>query len=648
MFVNDIIHTMKKVFLWLLLFPLVSHADTIKWQEQKNALEIGNKVEVLKDPGGKLSFDDVRSAQLQNKFTPSKTINLILGYTESVFWVKFSFENDTPDKLVLEIAQAGLPVCDFYEQLSDDSTIVYRAGSNTPIHQKVIMSSFQVFPLSQGKNDYYIRLTTNSGPIPLRIYTQNAYDEKSLSQKFIYGIYLGLMFFVFLSNLFFFYSLRNYFYLANALNVVIFICYSMVVVDGFVTYFFPKIDMRFWYTLIPPLGVTIQLIYSVLYLEVKKYSPTVYRFTLGVVAIYIIWFFLKFFLPFSIVQPINTLQALLSFFIVGFISMQVGRKGNIFGYYFALTYFVYFLLVLAEAMYINTGRPTYIFGFSYSGYATVVEALALSFLLTKRFEWEKEEIERIEKEIQKQLFEKTVENERIVKEQNVFLEQKVEERTHELRLAMQKSEDLLLNILPEAIANELKEYGKTETKTYGLVTVLFTDFKDFTDISSKMSPELLVQEIDTCFSAFDSIITNHGIEKIKTVGDAYIAVAGLPVPTYHHAENAVEAAIEIRDFILKRREEKKLMGETPFEIRIGLHSGPLVAGIVGTKKFAFDIWGDAVNVAARMEQNGEPGKINISDKTYELVRDKFACKHRGKIPAKNKGDIDMYFVERSS
>ena len=639
---------MKKIFLWLLSVPVLAHAQTIKWQGQDGAMEIGNKVQVLEDPTGKLSFAEVSSPAWQNKFTPSKSINLTLGYTESVFWVKFTFENDMPENLVLEIAQAGLPDCDFYERINDSSTIVYKAGSKTSIHDKVIKSSFQVFPLAYGTHDYFIRLTTNSGPIPIRIYTQKVYDEKSLSQKFVYGIYLGLMLFVFLSNLFFFFSLRNYLYLANAFNVIIFICYSMLVVDAFAPYFFRKIDMLFWYTLIPPLGVTIQTIYSVWFLEIKKYNPRLYRFAAGVVAIYCIWFILKFFLPFHIVQPINTLQALLSFFLVGFISIQAGRKGNRFGYYFALTYFAYFLLVLAEAIYINVGRPAYILGFSYSGYATVVEALALSFLLTKRFEWEKEEIERLEKITQSQLLEKTQENERIVRDQNMLLEQKVEERTRELRAAMQKSDDLLLNILPEAVANELKEHGKTKAKTYGLVTVLFTDFKDFADISSKMSPELLVDEIDSCFSAFDSIVARHGVEKIKTVGDAYIAVAGLPVPTHHHAENAIEAAIEIRNFILHRKEEKISRGEAPFEIRLGIHTGPVVAGIVGTRKFAFDIWGDTVNLAARMEQNGEPGKINISDKTYELVRNKFHCTHRGKIPAKNKGNVDMYFVEKLS
>lgn len=638
---------MKKIFLWLLLLPFPAKAEEIKWVGQNELIEIGNKVQVLEDTEGKFSFQQVCSDELQKKFSPSKTTNLILGYTESVFWVKFTFENYSQDNLVLEISQAGLPFCDLYCRINSDSTITYKSGSNTALHEKIIKSSFQVFPLLFGKHDYYVRLTTNSGPIPLRIYNQNVYEEKSITQKFVYGIYLGLMLFVFLSNVFFFFSLRNYLYLVNALNVIIFICYSLLVVDGFAPYFFPGIDMLFWYTFIPPFGVTIQTIYCLWFLEVKKYRPKLYRFAIGVIICYSLWFFLKFFLRFPVVQPINTLQALLSFFIMGYISIRVGRSGNKFGYYFALTYFAYFLLVLAEATYINTGKPAYLLGFSFSGYATVLEALALSFLLTKRFEWEKKEIEQSRLNTQKKLLNQIVENEKMVREQNVVLEKRVEERTFLLKEAMQKSDDLLLNILPEATANELKLHGKAKTKTYGLVTVLFTDFKDFTDISSKMSPELLVEEIDACFSAFDTIITKHGVEKIKTVGDAYIAVAGLPLPSHHHAESAIEAAIEIRNFISKRKLEKISRGEIPFEIRIGVHTGPLVAGIVGTKKFAYDIWGDAVNMAARMEQHGEAGKINISGRTYELVKDKFTCTHRGKIEAKNKGEIDMYFVERS-
>ena len=209
----------------------------------------------------------------------------------------------------------------------------------------------------------------------------------------------------------------------------------------------------------------------------------------------------------------------------------------------------------------------------------------------------------------------------------------------------QRSEELLLNILPSEMAEELKANGTTKAKAYTMVTVMFTDFKDFTNISEKVSAELLVDEIHHCFSAFDNILQKYKIEKIKTIGDAYMCASGLPVPTYTHATDMLRAAFEIRDYMLQRQMEKEARGEIPFLLRIGIHTGPVVAGIVGVKKYAYDIWGDTVNLAARLEQNSEAGKVNISGSTYELVKDKFKCEHRGKIQAKNKGEIDMYFVE---
>jgi len=233
----------------------------------------------------------------------------------------------------------------------------------------------------------------------------------------------------------------------------------------------------------------------------------------------------------------------------------------------------------------------------------------------------------------------------VVEDLTVNLELKVAQRTRELGEEKKKSDNLLLNILPAEIADELKQKGRTTAKTYSMVTVMFTDFKDFSRVSEKESAELLVAEIDYCFSGFDNIIHKYSIEKIKTVGDAYICAGGLPVLTYTHAMDTINAAIEIRDFMLARKIEKEKMGETPFELRIGIHTGPVVAGIVGVKKFAYDIWGDTVNIAARMESSGEAGKINISGTTYELVKDIFNCSYRGKVQAKNKGEIAMYFVE---
>jgi len=214
--------------------------------------------------------------------------------------------------------------------------------------------------------------------------------------------------------------------------------------------------------------------------------------------------------------------------------------------------------------------------------------------------------------------------------------------------AKKKSEELLLSILPVEVAEELKLTGAAKAKSYTMVTVMFTDFKDFTTISKYISAELLVDEIHTCFSAFDNIIQKYRIEKIKTIGDSYMCASGLPVTNFSHAEDMLKAAFEIRNFMLARKQEAPLGDLGGFDIRIGVNTGPVVAGIVGVKKYAYDIWGDTVNIASRMESSGEAGRVNISGSTYELVKEKFSCTHRGKIQAKNNYEIDMYFVEENS
>jgi adenylate cyclase len=208
-----------------------------------------------------------------------------------------------------------------------------------------------------------------------------------------------------------------------------------------------------------------------------------------------------------------------------------------------------------------------------------------------------------------------------------------------------KSEKLLLNILPEEVAAELKPRGNTVAKHFDNVTVLFTDFVNFTTASERMTPQELVNELHTCFKAFDGIISKYQIEKIKTVGDAYLAVSGLPLANPNHARDIVSAALEIQEFVSQRNEK---FGDNTFKIRIGVHSGNVVAGIVGVKKFAYDIWGDTVNTAARMEQNSEEGKINISQTTYDLVKDQFSCQYRGEIDAKHKGMLAMYFIDKTT
>ena len=204
-----------------------------------------------------------------------------------------------------------------------------------------------------------------------------------------------------------------------------------------------------------------------------------------------------------------------------------------------------------------------------------------------------------------------------------------------------KAEELLLNILPEKVAIEIQEKGITVAQQFNNVSVIFTDFVSFTKVAERFSPAQLVGEMHACFKAFDEVLEKCNIEKIKTVGDAYLAVSGLPTPNRNHAADAVTFALLMRNFMLHRKFQ---MGDATFEMRIGVHTGSVIAGIVGVKKFAYDIWGDTVNTAARMEQNSEPGKITISESTYQLVKDKFECEYRGEVDAKNKGKLNMDFV----
>ena len=232
-----------------------------------------------------------------------------------------------------------------------------------------------------------------------------------------------------------------------------------------------------------------------------------------------------------------------------------------------------------------------------------------------------------------------------VEKRALMLEEKVDVRTKELQVEKKKSEDLLLNILPYEVAEELKEHGSSRAKKYKEVTVLFTDFKGFTRIASETEPEELVSEIDYCFRGFDQIVTKYKLEKIKTIGDAYLCVGGIEQAVNSQAKEVVLAALEIQEFMDRRKAERKNIGEFFFEIRLGLHTGPIVAGIVGLKKFAFDIWGDTVNTASHIESSSQVGCVNISEDTYQLIRSDFNCTYRGKVEMKNKEPMDMFFVD---
>ncbi len=222
---------------------------------------------------------------------------------------------------------------------------------------------------------------------------------------------------------------------------------------------------------------------------------------------------------------------------------------------------------------------------------------------------------------------------KMLAEKNVIIEEEKE-----------RSEKLLLNILPQFIAQELKEKSKVTTRRLKEVTVLFTDFINFSKISKELRPEELIEALDECFRAFDQIISKYNIEKIKTIGDSYMCAGGVPVANQSHAQDAINAALDMVSFLNEWNHQREKSGKVRFDARIGIHTGPIISGVVGMKKFAYDIWGDTVNVAARLESQSEAQRINISRATYELVKDQYEFEKRGSMKVKNMNEMEMYYV----
>ncbi|MGB2734596.1 MAG: adenylate/guanylate cyclase domain-containing protein [Saprospiraceae bacterium] len=612
---------------------------------------IGKNISFYVDESHSVTVDEVSS----KTFIPCETDVLNLGHQEHPVWIRFQVTNRTDQSYFLQIEAPMLEELEVYQVEDAKFNQLFKGGFNTAFTKRPIKIEDWLFSLQSNKDaptTYYIRAYTGFPfLLPISIASKNEYVGRVQQHNLFWGLYVGIMVFAFLYNLFIYFSVREKTYLYYILYILGASLFYLGL-QGF--------DFKYLWPDLPSLNKHVVSIlcftnicitaFAFRFLGITKKSfKWQYYFGIFLAGMFGLLFILDFLLPYGLVNGLAQLFSLV--ICVYFITLGVMAYRNKISNarYFLFAWTLFLLLAMLYILTINNVFPSNFFTTHSIFIGHMTEVLLLSFALADRINFLKKENE----EKQSQIIYQLEENEKIQLRANKELEQKVVTRTaevvkqkNEAENARARSEELLLNILPAETAEELKATGTSDAKLISEATVLFVDIKDFSSIASTLSPDELVNEINECFTEFDMIVEKYGIEKIKTIGDAYMAVGGVPKPNHSNPDDVVNAAFEMLDFISKLNQTKISEGRKPFNIRIGVNTGQVVAGIVGVKKFAYDIWGDTVNIASRMESLGVAGKINISESTYHRIKGHFECTHRGKIDAKNIGSIDMYFVDK--
>jgi class 3 adenylate cyclase len=664
-------HLARVLLVFLLLQATATHLSAqqaiINLTDSTDVRWIGKSIYYLKDADKKIKFSEILSGAHDSAFIKSEQEAPNFGNIETTVWNKFTVTTHTSRKWMLSVLNYNIDTLTFYYR---DTGGVFRelvSGSSRPLSSRRYKSGYYSFELPVEPGDtatFYLKVQTYIFQYPLVISTYEKYISELHVNNLLKGLYFGFVFLIIIYNLVLFITLgdRNYLYY---ILYITFTALLMAEHAGINALLWGNKFHFVWNRgpMILSIASLFFLAFSKSFLETGKHTPRMHA-----VINYLFVPILCLNIVFNLLN--KNLYASVSNQLVGFvilISMSINaiavyRNGFRPARFYILACSFYFSGAVIFILKTFAVLPYNYFTTNAMEIGSAFEMMLFSISMADRINIFKKE----KAQAQKDLVQSLQENEKLITEQNKTLEIKVTQRTSELQHTLaalevsqqdlqqknvmitrekDRSENLLLNILPYETAQELKENGSAAAKFYDNVTVMFTDFKDFTSITEKMEPIELVAELDKCFKAFDSIMDKHDIEKIKTIGDSYMAAVGLPVTDEAGVIRIVKAALDIQAFMLLYNAERTKYNQQVFDVRIGIHSGPAIAGIVGSKKFAYDIWGDTVNTASRMESSGETGKINISGTTHALIKDHFRCTYRGKIAAKNKGEIDMYFVE---
>ena len=652
------------VFLLACLSVFMAHSsNNLKVSNTTTYINLAPNSQILGDKNGLFTIDSIAKIIDSQQF---KTFSqsLVDIYTES-YWIKISLQNqsNTTNNWYMGFGNTNENV-KLYEIIDGKINFVDSTGTNLAYSQKKIVSGKDdiiALSLASGKTKQYlvnIRNKTAYGKnlfghtlAFFKIYAKEYYLKKDVVGRVFNAIFYGALGIMFLYNLLIAFSLKTKDYIVYVFFSFLFAWFN-IFSDGYayetILSGLPNND-RFYRILMLPVMLSSYLLFARIYLKSSLYSPKLdkiyYVFWGLLFATYIPGVVFGFWSITRSSMIIVTLCAMIFVFISSISSYKRGYKAAIY-FILANTFLIIssilYSLNLAELLKVEFLVQTVDYQFQLS---SAFEIGIFSLGLANRIKIAEKE----KGEAQGRAIVALMENEKIIKSQNVLLEEKVKERTEELQLTLQelnhtlaevekekqKSDQLLLNILPNVVATELKEYGYATPQYFEQATIIFADFVNFTHYAELQNPHFLINQLNELFHSFDEICERHNLEKIKTIGDCYMAVGGVPIANDTNAHDCINAALEMI---------QSLKGNA-WNIRIGIHTGAVIAGVIGKHKFAYDIWGDAVNIASRMETASDSGRINITNSTYELVKDSYTCTYRGKILSKNKGELDMYFVE---
>jgi len=628
------------VCLCAVLMLLPAHAAEV------DKLDLSQSTYLLEDAEGELTIDDVRTPEQASRFVLGSPK---VGLTTSTYWMRLTVSNpsltstlwwfDTGNRRLVSIDLFAPDAAGRYIKQSASAALPY-AARPLPTHDIV----FPVELATQSDISLYLRVRSDDSVgilVSPRLWQPEAFRKAQNAEAANWFLYCGIAFALAIINGSIYLLARDKQYLLYACSVLSEVLLVSTARGGYgaaIEYFWPNLPNLHIALGSLSAAVTTSFVFSfgAFFTGMARQTPRLWRVLVWILAAALLFNFsltaLTLWHQADLVPWIHGLVRLW-----GALNVMAMVLGSGFWIYTALGGNRPALIVIgafapltAAGVWISTMAARG--GTSHAVvlmWASLFELVVMSFALAHRFHAEVKSRVAAQQSLVDTL-----------KRAAVDLENKVSQRTAELKGEQVKTKELLTNILPNHVIDELAATGKVRPTEHKQTTILFTDLIGFTQASASMPAERMVSELNDIFAAFDDICREEGVEKIKTIGDSYMAVAGLSSDQADHAQRCTCVALRMRSFMSQRKEKSAFK----WELRVGLHSGPAVSGVVGKHKYAFDIWGDSVNIASRMESSGEAGKVNVSAYTYDLIRNEFDCEYRGKVIAKGKGEVDMYFV----